>query len=374
MAGKKVFTHGQLNSLFYASERKFGSIAEQIRYAENYPERNEKPGEMPEAVRENRSTFELFTAQETSLSEEEFEQLCDSIPVDLDEMARMNLTDTITESEGISATGERKCSLFRHLNSLVAEEHEHTFFEFCYVWKGACVQFSDGFFRDIQEGGFIITPPGMRHRVRVNTKDSIVFNILISKEMFRNILFETLAADHSLARYLRRVLTDGDAKKPYVFHFDAQSEPNRITLRKVMFALVIEYYQGGNNPLIINGFISHIFGTIMRADDRMHFDNDYFIDMLDYINGHYTDVTLNRMAEKFGYSEAYLSRLIKQMTGRTFSELVRYMRISYAETLLVGEGLTLRQAAEQAGYYDYAGFVRAFEKEKGVKPSEYVNA
>lgn len=363
MSGERYITHRQFNTIIYSHQGPFYSHHDILETVDKAV--MESGGYSESAGRVH--GFDRLC----DVSDEEFEEICDRIPIEIDKLGIFDLCDLMDDSGWISPTGERKCAFFRHINALNAQEHEHTFFEFCYVWKGTLIQIYQDTFYNVMEGDFIITPPGMRHTVRTQTRDSIIFNILISKKMFRNILFESLSAGHSLSRFLRKCMSGEEVKRPYIFHFDRDSEAERESLKNMFRLAALEFYGGYSNPLIIDGFICQIFGTVMNVDDKMHSENDYFIDILDCINSNYKSITLGDLSKRFGYNETYLSRLIKRMTGKNFSELVRSMRISYAESLMISTGMSVKEIGERTGYYDYAGFARAFEKEKGIKPSEY---
>lgn len=46
--------------------------------------------------------------------------------------------------------------------------------------------------------------------------------------------------------------------------------------------------------------------------------------IIQYIQDNYRDVTLSTVAKRFHYSNEYTSRLIKDLMGMTYTEVVRY--------------------------------------------------
>lgn len=59
-------------------------------------------------------------------------------------------------------------------------------------------------------------------------------------------------------------------------------------------------------------------------------------EIINYINTNYLTVTLDELAEHFHLSKPYLSKYIKDKSGKTFGELVKNVRMKKARTLLKG--------------------------------------
>lgn len=68
-------------------------------------------------------------------------------------------------------------------------------------------------------------------------------------------------------------------------------------------------------------------------------------------------------------SSSYLSRAFKESTGTNILDYIQRLRVDAAKKLLQTE--SVRSAAQQVGFWDTQGLVRAFKKHEGVTPSEY---
>lgn len=83
------------------------------------------------------------------------------------------------------------------------------------------------------------------------------------------------------------------------------------------------------------------------------------------------DLGLNMIAVHFGFSESYISGLIKSETDVGFAAYCEGRRMEIACSALdLGESIT--EAAYKAGYRSQHTFRRVFKKVVGVNPSEYV--
>ena len=92
--------------------------------------------------------------------------------------------------------------------------------------------------------------------------------------------------------------------------------------------------------------------------------------VLDYLDEHYTEkISLTMIAKKFYINPCYLSSLIHDCTGKTYSEIMTGKRMNQVRTLLENTQLPVTEIAERAGYNVYSHFLNLFKRETGLPPS-----
>lgn len=94
--------------------------------------------------------------------------------------------------------------------------------------------------------------------------------------------------------------------------------------------------------------------------------------MKQYIAEHYTEeITLNTLAQVLHLNPSYLSRLIRRVTGQTFSDVLWSYRIERAKRKLLADDVRMSEVAYNTGFKDAAHFSHLFKKMVGVSPKEY---
>ncbi|MFD0713451.1 AraC family transcriptional regulator [Paenibacillus sp. GCM10027626] len=93
---------------------------------------------------------------------------------------------------------------------------------------------------------------------------------------------------------------------------------------------------------------------------------------LQYIHSHYLmDLSLEGLAAELYVSAPYLSRMIKQSTGKSFTDYVHDLRIEMSCSLLVSTSMSILDVSIEAGYSSFKTFSRVFLKKKGMSSSKY---
>ena len=83
------------------------------------------------------------------------------------------------------------------------------------------------------------------------------------------------------------------------------------------------------------------------------------------------DLTLEHLARTLGYSEYYISRKFKEISGMQFRDYLRYRKLSFALKQVRDTDRGLLDIALDYGFSSHEAFTRAFKEAYGITPSEY---
>lgn len=113
--------------------------------------------------------------------------------------------------------------------------------------------------------------------------------------------------------------------------------------------------------------LEQIQQTEQCRDERLN-------EIMNYIQENYLTVTLDELTEKMHLSKPYLSKYIKEKSGKTFGEIVKNVRMKKARTLLKNTSMTVENIADSVGYQNVEHFNRLFKKKYGMTPVQYRNS
>ena len=96
---------------------------------------------------------------------------------------------------------------------------------------------------------------------------------------------------------------------------------------------------------------------------------------LGYMRGSlHLDVNLTETAQLAGVSPRHLSRLLREHTGRSFTQLLREARIGRASELLATSDESLATIADLSGFCDQAYFTHVFRRARHLTPRQFREA
>ena len=96
------------------------------------------------------------------------------------------------------------------------------------------------------------------------------------------------------------------------------------------------------------------------------------LECCDYINLHLEEkLTLKELAERFRYSEYYLSRKFSQELGMSFKDYIRHQRLERAKAMLRDSGLGIGDISDQLHFCSPSYFSEQFKAEYGISPTQW---
>ena len=136
------------------------------------------------------------------------------------------------------------------------------------------------------------------------------------------------------------------------------------------------YWGVGMDEDIIKASISALVVAVNKLpqiEQNEEGQDERLTSMLNFIQNNYQNVTLESLAEQFHLSEPYVSKYIKDKSGKTFGEHVAHIRMKRAKTLLKNGNMTVENIAYAVGYHNVEHFNRTFKKSFDMTPIQYRN-
>jgi len=111
--------------------------------------------------------------------------------------------------------------------------------------------------------------------------------------------------------------------------------------------------------------------VLILSEKNMH--NNYLVkQIMDFINSNYEKpLSLHYLSDEFHRSIPYISKLLKQQTDRSFTEILTELRIEKAKNLLKTTSLHINEIGIRIGYPNTRYFSKIFKQKVGMTPNDY---
>ena len=132
----------------------------------------------------------------------------------------------------------------------------------------------------------------------------------------------------------------------------------------------------GIDPDIIRASIEALIVAVNKIEELGSADactDARMIEIMNYVQANYIDITLDDLAENFFLSKPYLSKYLKEKSGMTFGDLVKKIRMKKAKALLKSSNMTVENIAMSVGYQNVEHFNRLFKKAYDMTPMQFRN-
>ena len=225
----------------------------------------------------------------------------------------------------------------------------------------------------VREGDCYIGQPFNGYALRGDSEqdDIIMIGVHIKKEAFFREYLPALSMDMDMFRFFLVPQTDRFSDEFIHLSFEKNAP-----VRTLLELMVMEYADKKEDtqiilkPMVLSLFM-HIARRYRLEKPKMTADT-LSGRILQYINSHPESVTLKDIAAHFSYHPNYISSLLHQELGKTFSEIVLEKRMDRAVILLKGTTLSIEEIASMLGYSNHSNFYKAFKEYYGKTPREYI--
>lgn len=253
--------------------------------------------------------------------------------------------------------------------------HRHEYFYFNYIFSGWQNMRSLKYDRilTLLQGDIYAGQPFAGHAAVPSTGNVLMLSVLIKPEALFQFFLPSLTQSADMVNFLLNPITDSFSQE--VIHFNAIEDMH---IRKLLELMVIEYAKGKPDvqamlkPLTL-AFLLQISRYYQPAK-KMKKHNNIAAEVIHYISGHLADVSLQGIADEFGYHPNYVPYLLKKETGKTFSEILLEQRMNRALILLQSTTMPIDRISAMLGYSNPSNFHKAFKEYYHKSPREYVNS
>lgn len=180
----------------------------------------------------------------------------------------------------------------------------------------------------------------------------------------------------SISSRLFSLLSDEDHGEGRYSLFEIDHDQKII---EIIYDIIAEYYNPQvQSDQIIKLEMLTVFSLLIRKTfyrEAMVTDskekNNNLLSLLLYIERNYSDITLKKMGQYFGFNPNYLSDYLKTETGLSFIKLVQLQRVNVAAKYLTYTEVSIEKIAIRVGYENASYFYKIFKHYFGISPAKY---
>ena len=247
--------------------------------------------------------------------------------------------------------------------------HRHNYVEMMIVLSGSITHEIEGELLTLERGEVIIMNKHASHSVHRSGKDDIGVNIIMSDRFIDGVAAELSGTIFS-SLIKENAKTDG-APMYLAFRYGG-----RKYIENTIENLLFELTEKGEDMRVMTGTVSLLLrylsleceellrvGTVSTGKDESR-----KIAILSYVKSSYRTASLGELGERMYLTVPYLSKIIKELFGKSFKELVVDERMERAHSAFLTTDLSVGDVIRSVGYENESYFHREFKKRYGMTP------
>jgi len=261
----------------------------------------------------------------------------------------------------------------KHTRFVDFPKHKHNYIEINYVYNGKLNQKVGNDHITLNKGELLFLNQHIEHEIEACGKDDIIINFIIQPQFFE-FIFSYLTSENMMTEFLISSLYDNTHNGQYLYFAVSEVTSIQELLKKIIIEIMnpsilsestIKFYMG----LFVIELIKHADKISQKgqySQERLH-----VVEVMKYIDEHYRDGSLQKLALKLNQPHYALSKQIKRMTSYTFKELLQEKRLEKAKELLESTTIPITDIIDQVGYDNISYFYRIFKSKYNKTPKQF---
>lgn len=252
-------------------------------------------------------------------------------------------------------------------------KHTHNYIEVIYMCSGTTHHVIDGNDVFLQKGEVLLLNQKAVQEIYPAGIDDVAVNFIVLPEFFDYSL-KMMGEEKNLLRdFVIDCLKGENGAAGYIHFKVADILPIQNLLENLIWSI---WHRQSNKRSINQITMGLLFLQLMNYTDRMETSSGnrqqgIMISVLGYVEEHYRDGELSELASLLHYDLYWLSKEIKRITGKNYTDLVQEKRLNQAVYLLEHTTMSVMDIGMSVGYDNISYFHRIFQKRYGMTPRKY---
>ncbi|WP_170311589.1 AraC family transcriptional regulator [Vallitalea okinawensis] len=259
----------------------------------------------------------------------------------------------------------------RHFTNIAL--HNHEFFEYIHISSGKVETIIDGDKVILETGDLCLLNKQAIHSIKTTGENNLSYNGIIMDE-FRQRIVSMMPEGHPMTDFFL-----GQAIKKNYIHFKTR---NYEKIQSMSHHMIEEYFlDKPESSLAVTGYFAVLITELIRLypylNDKENFEVEEEVEdtsiekILRYLQQNYQHASITSVSNYFHFNPSYLSRYIKKETGKSFTQILKEIKLNKAKILLENSKRSVEEIAYEVGYNSVSHFYKVFKECEGITPVEY---
>lgn len=257
-----------------------------------------------------------------------------------------------------------------HTRFVAFSEHTHDYVEMVYMCRGQTTHRVNGQTIVLRTGELLMLGQNARQSIDAAGEEDVAVNFIVRPAFFSGTLPFLGEEETPLRRFVVSCLT-GENEAGYLLFRVSDVPPIQNLVENLLYTLLEDT---PNKRGILQMTMGLLFAQLLNHTETLQFETqeqNAVFSALRYVEEQYRDGSLTEIAARLHYELPSLSRLIRQKTGKNFTELMQEKRLSQAAWLLRNTDKNVDEIANSVGYENLSYFHRLFAARFGQSPKKY---
>ena len=258
-----------------------------------------------------------------------------------------------------------------HTRFIRFPEHRHDYVEVVYMCAGSTTHIVNGKQVVLEQGELLFLNQSALHEVCRAEETDVAVNFIVVPDFFETALSAIGEEPTPLRQFLVSCLC-GHESAPGYLHFRVSGvKPVQNQVENLLWTLIQET---PNKRKLCQMMMTVLFLQLMGCTEALTTadpEENTALKVLRYLESNYVTGSLSEVAELLHYDVCWLSRQIKRITGKTYTQLVQEKRLAQAAFLLRNSGQNIADISLAVGYENISYFHRIFTAAYGKTPKRY---
>lgn len=249
--------------------------------------------------------------------------------------------------------------------------HRHDYVELIYMCNGSTTHIINGNRVNLQKGELLFLSTEAVQEIERAEKDDIAVNFIILPQFFDKVLTMLGEEETPLKSFIIDFISKKTDNEAYLHFKVGDILPIQNLVENLIYTLV---YDTQNKRSVNQITMGLLFLQLLNYTDRLSLkqqENSLIMNVLKYIEENYQKGSLSQLAKTLHYDMHWLSREIKNISGKTYTEILQEKRLSQAMFLLKSTNMRIEEISAAVGYDNKSYFHRVFYSKTGLTPRNY---